>query len=220
MGLESECRGAGGRGAGPGGTGTAVTQASEFEGANNQQNPFQRILHKLDKILDALKGGGGQEGNHTLRWDQHLPAAQRFIVLAAFNSEAVLDKNTGLVWERSPDSPPKNWYGTDLLCIDKIIGGQKGWRLPSIPELTSLIAPSGGAPPLPPDHPFLNVKPGVYWSATTVVGHIPFSTVDEDRSSAWGVDFSFRPGPVGGYGKTSNFSHSWCVRGGMNADQY
>ena len=45
------------------GTGTVMTQASEFEGANNnhQQNPFERILHKLDKILDAIKAGGGSE---------------------------------------------------------------------------------------------------------------------------------------------------------------
>ena len=65
------------------GTGTVMTQASEFEGANNnhQQNPFQRILHKLDKILDAVKGGGIQDGNHTLRWDRNLPAGERFVIL-------------------------------------------------------------------------------------------------------------------------------------------
>ena len=30
-------------------------------------------------------------------WDQKLPASQRFVVLAAFNNQAVLDKETGLV---------------------------------------------------------------------------------------------------------------------------
>ena len=36
-------------------------------------------------------------------WDQQLPASTRFIVLSNWNSEAVLDRETGLVWERAPD---------------------------------------------------------------------------------------------------------------------
>ena len=35
-------------------------------------------------------------------WDQKLPASTRFVVLLDWNSEAVLDRNTGLVWEKSP----------------------------------------------------------------------------------------------------------------------
>lgn len=77
--------------------GNVETQAGERDDDHGGKNPFQRILHKLDKILDAIKGGGGQEGNHTLRWDQALPTAQRFVVLAAFNNQAVLDLETGLV---------------------------------------------------------------------------------------------------------------------------
>jgi hypothetical protein len=73
--------------------------------------------------------------NYTLRWDQALPAAQRFVVLAAFNNEAVLDKNTGLVWEKSPQTTTNTWLGACHDCLNKTIGGQKGWRLPSIPEL-------------------------------------------------------------------------------------
>jgi len=78
-------------------------------GAQNptpQQQQFRQISDKLDQILAATKSGSGggestksgvAEDNHTLRWDQVLPAAQRFVILMAFNSDAVLDKETGLV---------------------------------------------------------------------------------------------------------------------------
>ena len=44
------------------GTGTAVTQAGDRDDDHNKRNPFQQILHKLDKILDAIKDGGARRG--------------------------------------------------------------------------------------------------------------------------------------------------------------
>ena len=174
------------------GTGTVGTQASEFDGANN----------------------GGQAANHTLRWDQNLPAAQRFVVLAAFNSEAVLDKNTGLVWEKSPE-PFKTgtWVFAREACINKLVGGQKGWRLPAIPELASLVDDSMlfPGPTLPPGHPFHHVRADrstFYWSASTVATAPPF---------AW---MEFFDNGVVDDGVKTNAGLAWCVRGGMNADAY
>ena len=193
------------------GTGTVVTQASEFEGANNtHQNPFQRILHKLDKILDAIKTGGGSEGNHTLRWDQVLPAAQRFVVLAAFNNEAVLDKETGLVWEKTVQTGVDTWQNARHTCADKQVGGRKGWRLPSVAELASLVDPSvpHDRPSLPPGHPFLDVRPAIYWSASADAV-LP--------THVWGVLIT--DGGMLSFLKSGS-EHAWCVRGPMQESTY
>ena len=142
--------------------------------------------------------------------DKALSAAQRFVVLPAFNSEAVLDKETNLIWERSPQTTSARWIAARRTCIEKNVGGQKGWRLPLLEELTSLVDPSV-APPgltLPPGHPFLTVQSTVYWSATRV---------DEDARGSWAVHFG-----LGGGATFINWAHSiqsWCVRDGMNVNQ-
>jgi len=171
----------------------------------------EEILAKVNEVLAAI--GGIKDGNHTLRWDQNLPAAQRFVVLAAFNNEAVLDKNTGLVWEKSPATTTTIWEHARTTCINKNVGGQKGWRLPAIAELSSLVDPSvWPAPTIPPGHPFTNVTPAAYWSATTSAN---------SPTNAWGAFFNVGSGPVNdNFSKTFNSSFVWCVRGGMNADQY
>ena len=143
--------------------------------------------------------------------DKALPAAQRFVILPAFNSDAVLDKETGLVWEKSPQTTSARWSMARRTCIEKNVGGQKGWRLPSLLELRSLVdssvAPPG--PTLPSGHPFLAVQSAVYWSETRV---------GDNPSGAWAVHFG-----LGGGSVFINWAHGvqvWCVHGGMNADQH
>ena len=143
-------------------------------------------------------------------WDKALPSAQRFVLLAALNNDAVRDNNTGLVWEKSPQTATATWNGARFTCINKNIGGQKGWRLPSIPDLASLIDPSVSppGPTLPLGHPFHNIQSAGYWSATTNA---------EDASDAWFVYFG--RGFVDHDSKTHT-GHAWCVRGSMNAEAY
>jgi hypothetical protein len=189
-------------------------------GAQNptpQQQQFRQISDKLDQILAATKSGsgggentksGGAEDNQTLRWDQALPAAQRFVILMAFNSDAVLDKETGLVWERSPQTTAVSSSNVRLTCANKAVGGRKGWRLPSLPELASLVDPSVASPgpTLSSGHPFLNVQSTNYWSA---------SAHAENPALMWGVGFG--NGAVLGLSKAFD-QRAWCVRGGMNAE--
>jgi hypothetical protein len=142
-------------------------------------------------------------------WDQKFPAATRFVVLTNWGSAAVLDKETGLVWEKVPQTTPDTWSNARFTCINKNVGGRKGWRLPSIPELASLIAPFvTPGPTLPPGHPFTDVQLADYWSATTNV-----------ETPTLALDVNFDSGVVDASTKTSS-DQVWCVRGGMNADAY
>ena len=64
-------------------------------------------------------------------WDQQIPAAQRFIVLSNWNNEAVLDRETGLVWERSPVSAIRvGWFDAVAGCDGLNVANRLGWRLP------------------------------------------------------------------------------------------
>ena len=141
-------------------------------------------------------------------WNRTLPTEARFIVLANFNSEAVLDQDTGLLWERSPATARIDWKAARSSCLNRAIGGQRGWRLPSIVELTSLLDPSvqDSDAMLSAGHPFLNNPSGFYWSASS----------DGESSRAWHLHLS--NGHVHMTSKTSTFK-VWCVRGEGGVDQ-
>ena len=160
----------------------------------------------LPSTLAAITSAAGQ-GNHTLRWDTNNPSASRFTT--AFTG-AVLDKNTGLVWEQAADAAPHTWFSATVHCVNKkvpAVGGTRGWRLPSVVELASVQDPSLPAPFVPASV-FSGVQSARYWSATTNAD-VP--------SIAWFVDFF--DGNVNDDVKALPV-HAWCVRGGMHADQY
>ena len=138
-------------------------------------------------------------------WDQKIGAVNRFVVLTNWASAAVLDKETGLVWERRPSTGLVSWAAARLACTARTTGGHKGWRLPSVHELASLVDPTRQNPALPASHPFTNVQSAFYWSASTNAA-LP--------TDAW--DVHFNDGGVEGHGK-ANSIHAWCVRGEHDA---
>jgi hypothetical protein len=146
----------------------------------------------------------------TPSWDQKL-TTNRFVILANWNNEAVLDRETGVVWQRSPlDSPVSLSFGATL-CHLTNTGGRRGWRLPRAEELSSLLAPDPdtGMATLPAGHPFNDIhtiSQGFYWSSTRSL--TPSST------QMWVV--SFYNGAGGPFSSGSHYL--WCVRGGQGAD--
>jgi hypothetical protein len=172
---------------------------------NHHLNPFKQILNKLDEVLKQLgsAGGGGEAGNYTTRWDTSKPSTSRFTVLAEFNGTAVRDNNTGLVWEQMP-TMMNSWTDARFQCLNKPVGGTRGWRLPSVTELTSLIDPSLVPPYVPTV--FTGVQLGTYWSSTSIM--------DGSANTKYSVNFG--DGSVGTTPKTTTSVSVWCVRGSMN----
>jgi Protein of unknown function (DUF1566) len=146
-------------------------------------------------------------------WDQRMDGPGRFRIIAAFENEAVLDRETGLVWERTPGNSRDNWANAFSLCYGKTLGGRHGWRLPRMDELVSLITPGFSAPPLPNSHPFELGTDLIFWTANTYAVS-PFTTT-------YVLDFS----DTGAFyirDKAPDEDHQlrvWCVRGpGGTAD--
>jgi hypothetical protein len=146
-------------------------------------------------------------------WSQKLQcdttACPRFELI--MDGAAVLDKETGLVWEKSAWRTTPLWNAAISLCSDLVLGGRKGWRLPTVEELTSLVDPTQDFPALPNGHPFVDVYEGSYWSATT----------DAHNASDARSVFMGGNGNVGSGVKDGPFSRGvWCVRGGQGYDGY
>jgi hypothetical protein len=147
-------------------------------------------------------------------WDQTIactaPAScPRFVVLSNMDSNAVLDRETGLVWQRSPSDTKVQGAFAQETCSELTLGDRQGWRLPTLPELKSLVQPSNAEPALPNGHPFTNVHFGgapifdVYWTSTQ-------DSLLTDRVDVVG----FHDHNVGGRLGSTDFAFLWCVRGG------
>lgn len=143
--------------------------------------------------------GTGQDGDirSGLHWDD-----DRFVV----DNETVDDTLTGLTWLRDANTLgyPISWQEALDFISDMNAGkhaGHDDWRLPDRRELFSLISFNTHSPALPEDHPFTNVFPGWYWTATSSAMH---------PAQAWHVHL------MGGrmfWGTKTGYELVWPVRG-------
>jgi hypothetical protein len=124
----------------------------------------------------------------------------------------VLDRETGLTWTKDAHIPwgqgwpnEEEWGNAVNMAIQMTIANRKGWRLPTVEELASLIDPSRSNPALPAGHPFINVQSNIYWSSTTYEFNSDF---------AWGVSMADGSAFVNPYQKTGHYFNFWPVRGG------
>jgi len=147
-------------------------------------------------------------------WDQTLPSNVRFIVLSNMNNAAVLDRETGLVWERSPVAAGFIWSSAVSTCVARRTGNRFGWRLPTVNELASLFDPSAtNVPFLPSGHPFNGLPTDSSTNFWTVTPGTEAGTGHHNVGytlSIGGPSFSL------GHVSADTFTLGvWCVRGGL-----
>jgi hypothetical protein len=134
-------------------------------------------------------------------WSHDLPAGQRFQLV--YGGVAVLDRMTGLVWQRTPTTVAMPSWGVAVWgCTNDTTGSHMGWRAPTIEELRSLLDVTQSNPQLPAGHPFSIVN-GHYWSATTR----PSNTAQAFAVGYFGTSIIAD--------KSTNTLRRWCVRGGQ-----
>ena len=132
---------------------------------------------------------------------QILPASERFELV--FDGEAVLDKKTGLIWERSPDATKMHWRSAYGHCAGREVGGRKGWRLPTMEELLTLVDTNESDPALPSGHLFSNVQSGFYCSSSTDLAYPDIQYGVNFRNGTWTSTFD-----------EGNQVCVWCVQAG------
>ena len=165
----------------------------------------QMPADRFQQILNMLKTFGDVSAS----WSRALPANERFVVLPDFKNEAVLDRNTGLVWEKSPHITERPVFSASYHCMNASVGGQKGWRLPNITELMTLVDPASTAEPmLPAGAPFELGQRVFFLSGTKREGFTDL---------VWYANL--RTGAVDDIQIHFNLS-VLCVRGGPRVDAY
>jgi len=128
-------------------------------------------------------------------WSKILDQNKRFELVLGAN--AVLDNETGLVWERYPSNTPVNWAKGCKECYGRTVGDRKGWRPPTVDELLSLFDNKARSRiKLPRRAPFRSPK-DKYWAISPI-------------GFAWEV--SLISGGADTIDSNAN-RYIWCVRG-------
>ena len=115
-------------------------------------------------------------------------------------ASTVIDKITGLEWQRIDDNTIRNWNAALDYCANLSLDGRTDWRLPDIIELQSIVDYGQTSTPIIDGVAFPGTNSSGYWSA---------SSRASSSGSAWVVNFG--GGNVSSNIK-SNFFYVRCVR--------
>lgn len=163
--------------------------------------------------------------DRAVAWVDHQPNP-RFAIwdmgTSDLRDDVVLDKETGLVWEREPEAATTFWFAAQLHCMERAKGGRTGWRLPTIEELLTLPDPASTAQLwLPDGHPFVErafTAGEPYWSATSLVDTDPGRQNRAHTIILYNWDNLSFPDRFGTLDKGGESGGYLCVRGGSGQD--
>ena len=188
---------------------------TEF-GSNEQVVP--KTLPNIAGIW-CVRGGAeesAQSPDGLTAWSKKLTATgleschtQRFTCV--LDSAAVLDRETGLVWQRDWQfNASSNWAPAQDWCTKLVLANRRGWRVATVAEMASLMDQTIVNPnaSLPFGHPFQNTNDGAYWTATEKPGAFGQAYVVTFLGLAPGV-----PGLISDFTETGSTIRPICVRG-------
>lgn len=97
----------------------------------------------------------------------------------------VTDTLTGLIWQRDDDGQARDYKAAISYCKTLRLGGKKGWKLPRLSELLSIVNPQT---PNRMDPAFISGKPEQYWTITEFDHGVDGKNLK--RQIAYTVDFA------------------------------
>jgi hypothetical protein len=109
------------------------------------------------------------------------------------NSDVVIDRTTGLMWQKKPDGVERNWKDAELYCQKLSLGGYSDWRLPNESVLMKMIKNKMMFSS--------SLRNNYYWSSTV------------SNPTSWATYVNFGYGDAGMAWKGSGM-YVRCVRGG------
>lgn len=160
------------------------------------QKPLSALVLAAVLTAAAVSHAGGPPS-----WSKKIDGAGRFKILKGFDDLAVLDKETGLVWEKIATTAG-TWRSALRLCALRNTGGRMGWRVPALEELLTLVDPNETTPALPDGAPFENVLTTSFWTAN-----------QEQADSTLVVTVNLDVFSLGSDSKTGVSRKVLCVRG-------
>lgn len=179
---------------------TAALAGVALGGPLDPPGPVDSTMKSLDDLPPSW--------HRLLAADDGSDACPSSRFLCVMGGAAVLDRETGLVWEQAPSSALQNWYSSIRRCQETQIAGRHGWRAPKIEELRSLLDETG----LLPAGVFGNVQVDDYYWSTSVDPANSFNAAIH----RFGVAVNFA---VAQKDQFSGF-HVWCVRGAGAGSDY
>lgn len=152
-----------------------------------------------------IEGGSCVSGLCTSEWAGWLmpnPASAGLPNPASYDTSTpgvVVDKVTGLMWQRDIPASSYNWADAKTYCAGLSLAGHQDWRLPTSIELVSLVDFTRRDPAIDTTA-FPSTPSSYFWSSSPVAGA---------ANNAWGVHFG------SGYGYNNvvyNTARVRCVR--------
>lgn len=88
----------------------------------------------------------------------------------------VEDRMSGLLWQQTDDGKTRDWREALAYCANLELAGERGWRLPNVKELQSIVDYSRHAPALDPRHLRMSDTKAWFWSSTTHGDNLRFAS--------------------------------------------